>query len=74
MAPTLQKAYDQGVVPLINEEIDEVMAFERAVEPFREFMLKHVREDDLILFTELSELGPFENERAIPLRVLIPLL
>lgn len=72
MAPTLQKAYDQGVVPLINEEIDEVMAFERAVEPFREFMLKHVREDDLILFTELSELGPFENERAIPLRVLIP--
>lgn len=72
MAPTLQKSYDQGVVPLINEEIDEVMAFERAVEPFREFMLKHVREDDLILFTELSELGPFENERAIPLRVLIP--
>lgn len=72
MQPTLQAAYDQGLQPLINEEIDEFTAFERSVEPFREFMLKHVREDDLILFTELSETGPYESPQAIPLRILIP--
>lgn len=43
MAPTLQSAYENAVVPLINEDIDEVTAFERGVEPFKAFMIKHVR-------------------------------
>jgi flagellar biosynthetic protein FliP len=72
MQPTLQKAYDNGVTPLINNEIDEFTAFDRSVEPFKEFMLRHVREDDLILFTELSKSGPFEEPMAIPLRIIIP--
>lgn len=72
MTPTFQAAYDGGIVPLINEEIDEPVAFERAVEPFRQFMFKHVRAEDLQMFTDLSKLGPFENEKTVPLRVLIP--
>ncbi len=72
MTPTFQAAYDAGVAPLVNEEIDEVTAFERTVEPFREFMLKHTREADLQMFTDLSKLGPFEEPKAIPLRVIIP--
>jgi flagellar biosynthetic protein FliP len=72
MAPTLKAAYDNGIAPLVSEEIDEFTAFERTVEPFKQFMLTHVREDDLILFTELSKEGPFENKEAIPLQVLIP--
>ncbi len=72
MTPTFQAAYDAGVAPLVNEEIDEVTAFERTVEPFREFMLKHTREVDLQMFTDLSKLGPFEDAKAIPLRVIIP--
>lgn len=72
MAPTFQKAYDQGLAPLINEEIDEITAFERGLEPFKEFMLLHVREADLILFTELSESGPYAEPMDIPIQVLIP--
>ena len=72
MTPTFQAAYDQGIVPLINEEIDEPVAFERTIEPFREFMLKHARAEDLQMFTDLSKLGPFEDPKAVPLRVLIP--
>lgn len=72
MAPTLQASYDQAVKPLIAEEIDEITAFERGIEPFRSFMLKHVREPDLVLFTELSKTGPYESPQAIPLRILIP--
>lgn len=72
MAPTFQTSYESGVVPLINEEIDEIQAFEQTVSPFKDFMLKHVREDDLVLFTELSDQGPFEERSAIPLQVLIP--
>lgn len=72
MAPTLQSAYEQGVIPLINEEIDEVTAFEAAVEPFKEFMIHHVRPDDLRLFIELGGIGEIEEPMATPLRVLIP--
>jgi flagellar biosynthetic protein FliP len=72
MAPTFKSSYEQGVLPLINEEIDEVAAFEQTINPFRNFMLSHVREDDLILFTELSQEGPFEDQESIPLQVLIP--
>ena len=72
MAPTFTKAYEQGLQPLINEEIDEVTAFERGIEPFKEFMLDHVRETDLQLFTELSESGPYAEPMDIPIQVLIP--
>lgn len=72
MAPTFTKAYENGLQPLINEEIDEVTAFERGMEPFKEFMLEHVREADLILFTELSESGPYAEPMDIPVQILIP--
>ncbi len=71
MAPTLQSAYQAGIQPLINEEIDEMTAFQRTVDPFKAFMLTHVRDDDLRLFMELSETevaAPMET----PLQVLIP--
>ena len=72
MAPTFTKAYEQGLQPLINEEINEVTAFERGVEPFKEFMLLHVRESDLTLFTELSDSGPYAEPLDVPIQVLIP--
>lgn len=72
MAPTFQAAYQNGLQPLINEEIDEVTAFEQGIAPFRTFMLSHVRDNDLTLFTELSGAGPFETPEAVPLHVLIP--
>ncbi len=72
MAPTLQSAYDEGVVPLINEEINEIEAFERTTTPFKRFMLKHVRQDDLTLFVGLSETGPYDEAMDIPLHIVIP--
>ena len=72
MAPTFEAAYKQGLEPLINEEIDEMDAFERSVEPFRDFMLQHVREKDLILFTEMNGDAEYETPQDIPLQVLIP--
>jgi flagellar biosynthetic protein FliP len=54
MAPTFDRAWQQGIEPLIAEEITEAEAFERTVQPFREFMLAHVREEDLTMFQELA--------------------
>ncbi len=72
MAPTLESAYKLGIKPLINEEIDEIEAFERGIVPFKSFMLHHVREKDLGLFLNLTETKMPEDPLAIPLQIIIP--
>jgi flagellar biosynthetic protein FliP len=72
MAPTFQASYDAGIRPLIAGEIREVEAFERASQPFRTFMLRHVRQADLELFTELSRQPRPASPEAVPLQVLVP--
>ena len=72
MAPTFQAAYDSGVRPLINEEINEVEAFERGLEPFQAFMIKHVRDKDLQLFIRMSETPEVDNAMELPIQVVIP--
>lgn len=54
MAPTLTAAWEQGVKPMIDQEIDEVEAFNRATVPMKNFMLTHVRDKDLALFVDMS--------------------
>ncbi|MDH3914036.1 MAG: flagellar biosynthetic protein FliP, partial [Rhodospirillales bacterium] len=54
MMPTLQLVYDEALEPLIAEEVTEVEALDLAAEPVRTFMLKHVREQDLKLFLDMS--------------------
>ena len=72
MMPTFEKAFDQGIQPLIAGEIDESEAFNRSVGPFRDFMMSHVREQDLGLFVEIGKIPEEEARREMPMRVLIP--
>lgn len=72
MAPTFERAYNEGVQPLMAEKINEEAAFTKITDPFRDFMLKHVREHDLQLFTDLSKNGPYAEPQAIPLHILTP--
>lgn len=78
MAPTFEKAYTDGINPLINNSISEERAFELTVMPFKEFMYENVREKDLSLFVDMAnlELNAAAKEEeilnAIPLHVLIP--
>ncbi len=72
MAPTLQQSYDLGVRPLIENQIEMPQAFDRASGPFRDFMLKHVREKDLALFQELSREALPATPQEVSFRVLIP--
>lgn len=74
MGPTFETAWQRGVQPLMQNEINETEAFSRIVKPFREFMRKQVRDKDLKLFTELADLDITEaaaNEE-IELRILVP--
>jgi len=74
MAPTFDRAWQDGMQPLLQNEITEEEAYQRTVEPFREFMLAHVREQDLAMFVELAEesFGTSQSREEVELRVLIP--
>ncbi|MCP4558993.1 MAG: flagellar type III secretion system pore protein FliP [Bosea sp.] len=72
MAPTLKEAYRVAGAPLIAGQMQPQEAFERGIVPFREFMLKHVREKDLALFMEMSREPKPERPEDIQIQVLVP--
>jgi flagellar biosynthetic protein FliP len=72
MMPTMEAIYDEALAPLIAEDITEFEAFDRAQAPVRDFMLRHVRENDLRLFMDLADTAEVESPEATPLRALIP--
>lgn len=72
MAPTFEKAYDDGLAPLLEETIDEQTAFNNIMEPFKVFMLEHTRTKDLDLFMSMQPDVKVEEPEDTPLRMLIP--
>ncbi|EYS91052.1 flagellar biosynthetic protein fliP [Bartonella bacilliformis str. Heidi Mejia] len=73
MAPTFNAAWEQGVQPLMKNEITEQQAIDKISQPFREFMISQVREKDLDLFVDLSD--PSFQVRTgadIDFRILVP--
>lgn len=72
MEPTFEKAYQEGVVPLIEEKIKEEEAIEKCVQPFKKFMLSNVREQDLRLFMDLAKVEQVSEPAMTPLKILVP--
>jgi len=63
MAPTFDRAWENGVSPLIESKITEAEAYDRITAPFRTFMMANVRDKDLKLFNDLAHeyLWPKQN-------------
>ena len=72
MGPVLQRAYDDGVRPLIANQISVEQAVERGAAPLRAFMQKNVREKDLKLFMDMSGEAPPATPEQMSLRILVP--
>ena len=72
MMPTLQTIYDQAIQPMVAEDIDEMEALDKATHPVREFMLDHVRAQDLKLFLDMAEIDAVATPEETPMRALIP--
>ncbi|MCK1393097.1 flagellar type III secretion system pore protein FliP [Bradyrhizobium sp. 1] len=74
MAPTFDRAWETGVQPLMKNEISEEEAYLKITDPFRDFMLAHVRDKDLQTFESLAAESfrkKFDDKR-VDLRVIIP--
>jgi flagellar biosynthetic protein FliP len=72
MSPVLEKSYQEGIQPLLEERINEKEGIEKAAAPFHSFMRAQIREKDLVLFLELSKTPLPSSLEDIPFKVLIP--
>jgi flagellar biosynthetic protein FliP len=72
MEPIAKKAYDDGVRPYLDKEISYTEAFERGVQPFKEFMIRNTREQDLALFYRIRNLENPKTIEDVPLTIILP--
>ena len=72
MAPTFQASYDQGIRPLLDQQMELPQAFGEASAPVKRFMLTQVDQDDLALFVRLSNTPRPRTQAELPLQVVTP--
>lgn len=73
MAPTFDQAWNNGVRPLMDNQITQTEAVQRIADPFRTFMMRNVRDKDFDLFADLArERGQTVSEENVDLRILVP--
>lgn len=72
MAPTFEVAYRDGLLPLIEQKIDETEAITRVTAPLQHFMLAQVKQPELKLFLDLAKVGELATPEETPLKALVP--
>jgi len=74
MSPTFDRAWDEGVQPLLQNQVNEARAVELIAEPFRAFMVANARPKDVALFVDIArERGQtIVTGEKIEYRVLVP--
>ncbi|MBE1162748.1 flagellar type III secretion system pore protein FliP [Dyella acidiphila] len=72
MSPVFQSAKQAGLDPYLQHEIPMQTAIGRAFEPFKLFMIRQTREDDLLAVVRMAKLPPPKSVQDIGALQLIP--
>ncbi len=72
MQPVLTQIYDTSVSPYLDGELAPEEAVAGAWGDLSAFMLANTRQNDLLMFTELSGNGPYDDTADVPVSVLLP--
>lgn len=72
MEPVFMESYNNGIKPMINNEITEEAAIDPIVSPFKKFMLTNTREEDIDLFLEIANINDIKESSEVPLKIVIP--
>jgi flagellar biosynthetic protein FliP len=72
MAPTWNKVNQDALKPLLDEKISVEDAYNKGIEPIREFMFKHVRDEDLELFVSMANMSRPNNRNELPTYIVVP--
>ncbi len=72
MEPYGKKAWDESIVPYMDEKISYQEAFTKGVAPFKDFMIKNTRESDLALFYRIKKEPNPKSIDDVSLTLLMP--
>lgn len=72
MAPTLEKVQTQAYTPFMEGKMDLRQASRQGVQPFKDFMAEHVRDQDIDLIASLAKKPVPEKAEEADLSVLVP--
>ncbi|MDQ0568635.1 flagellar biosynthetic protein FliP [Variovorax paradoxus] len=72
MSPVFDKVHDEAYKPFSENKITAEKALEKGIAPFKSFMLKQTRENDLALFARLAKIPDMQGPEEVPLRILLP--
>jgi len=72
MTPVFTEVNDMALQPYLAGEIGQTEAFDEAVKPFKVFMSKHTRQQDLALFLSYADIPEPNSIEEIPLQALVP--
>jgi flagellar biosynthetic protein FliP len=72
MQPVFQVVYQEAIVPYMNGKLGFEAALGLAQEPFKAFMLRQTREDDITLFMEIARAAPVSSPQQVPFTTLVP--
>lgn len=72
MTPTINEIMNTSVKPYQAGELTQAEAMIQSLEPFRNFMIKFTRQNDMALFLEFSQVKYTDNFQEVPIFVIIP--
>ncbi|WP_373229580.1 flagellar type III secretion system pore protein FliP [Cohnella sp.] len=72
MAPTFSQLNEAALKPYLAGEISQTEALQKASVPMKDFMYKHTREKDLLLFMNYTQTEKPATYQDIPITVLVP--
>ncbi len=72
MEPVAKQCYEVGAKPYIEEKIGYKEAFDKGIQPLKNFMIRNTREKDLALFFRIRKLDNPQNMEDVPLIVAMP--
>mgnify|MGYP002623137612 CR=1 FL=1 len=72
MYPTWNRVYVDAIEPYMSGNIQIDEAWDRTIEPVRNFMFRYTRQEELSLIVSMSEIDRPANQNDVPTRVLVP--
>ncbi len=72
MAPSWNKVYTDAIRPYMDNKLTAQQAYDKGIQPVREFMFKNTREEDLAMFMQMSKMQKPETRSDLPTYVLVP--
>jgi|SRR5690625_317599 len=72
MMPTFNAINERAIQPYLEEEMVQAEALTEAAIPLKEFMVRQTRDQDLLFFMDMVDMGAVNGIEDVPLYVVVP--